>query len=62
MDFQKAGSHHRLGLLKGGSATTLPPPLPPSWQLCSLCNCSFENGAKKPPEEKLLIIKGYLEV
>lgn len=34
----------------------------PGWQLYSLCNCSFGNGAVKPPEEKLLIIKGYLEV
>lgn len=27
----------------------------------SLCNCSFEKHATKPPEE-LLIIKGYLEL
>lgn len=39
-----------------------PRPTSPGWQLYSLYNRSFENGAIKPPEEELLIIKGYLEV
>lgn len=44
-----------------GARQPHPPSAAPAGSFRSLHNCSFANQATKPPEEKLLIIKGYLE-